>query len=248
MKSNGLALLVSCVGLLTLAACSGFGNTAKPSPTPTRLPKAARTATAAASALVSPTAQAAPALTATPMAATAPVDAPAATSAQPSDICSDSQATALVDAFRTAVLTSNGPLLATLVSPAHGMDARLFRNGRVVNYDPDHAKFLFVSTYMVDWGLAPASGLPTKGSFHDLILPALLDVFNRTYKLTCNQIDVGGTTYQASWPYPGIDFYSAYYPGTAANGNLDWHTWLIGMDNEAGKLYLHAIMQFQWEP
>ncbi len=248
MESKRLALLVSCLGLLTLAACSGLGGAAKPSPTPTRLPKAARTATAAASALTSPTAQAVPAFTPTPMAATAPVVAPSAAPAQPSDICSDSRASALADSFRTAVLTSNGPLLATLVSPAHGMDARLFRNGRVVNYDADHAKFLFVSTFVVDWGLAPASGLPTKGSFHDLIVPALLDVFNRTYKLSCNQIDVGGTTYQASWPYPGIDFYSAYYPGTAANGNLDWHTWLIGVDNEAGKPYLYAIMQFQWEP
>lgn len=248
MNLHRLALLVSCFGLLTSAACGSFGAAPKPSPTPTRLPKQARTATAAAAAISSPIAPTSVPSSATPLAATAPVAETSPTAAPQSGFCSDGQAAALVDKFKTAVLTSNGSLLATLVSPAHGMDARLFRSGRVVNYDPDHAKFLFVSTFVVDWGLAPASGLPTKGSFHDLILPALADVFNRAYTLTCNQIKVGGTTYQASWPYSGIDFYSAYHPGTAANGNLDWHTWLLGIDYEGGKPYLYAIMQFQWEP
>ncbi len=86
------------------------------------------------------------------------------------------------------------------------MDARLFRNGRVVNYDAEHAKFLFTSTFVVDWGLAPASGLDTQGSFHDLIVPALADVFSKSYTLSCNQVQVGGTTYTATWPYPGINF------------------------------------------
>ena len=66
--------------------------------------------------------------------------------------------------------------------------------------------------------------------------------------MTCDQIQVGGTTYQATWPYTGINFDSLYYPGTQANGNLDWHTWLLGMHYVNGKPYLYAIMQFQWEP
>jgi hypothetical protein len=135
-----------------------------------------------------------------------------------------------------------------MVSPTHGMDARLYRDGRVVNYDQQHAKFLFESTFVVDWGAAPGSGLETTGSFHTLIVPSLLDVFNKNYTLTCNQIQVGGTTYQAVWPYPGTHFYSAYYPGGQGNGSLDWHTWLLGMHYVNGKPYLYAIMQFLWEP
>jgi hypothetical protein len=164
------------------------------------------------------------------------------------DFCSDAQVPALIGNLKSALQTSNGPLLASLVSPAHGMDVRYYRDGRVVNYDQAHAKFLFETTFVVDWGLAPGSGLPTKGSFHDVVLPALLAVFDKSYTLTCNQITVGGTTYNAAWPYPGVRFYSVYYPGTAANGNMDWHTWLVGVEYVSGKPYLYALMQFQWEP
>lgn len=248
MNSHRFVLLVTCLGLIASPACTGLGAPPQASPTPTRHAKPSRTQTPAAAALVSPTVPAAQAASATPLAATAPIAAPSATLSPDSGFCNDSQVTALIDSFRTAVLTANGPLLATLVSPSHGMDARLFRSGRVVNYDPAHAKFLFASTFVVDWGLAPGSGLPTQGSFHDLVVPALADVFSRAYTLSCNQIQVGGTTYQAAWPYPGIDFYSVYFPGSAANGNLDWHTWLLGIKYEGGKPYLYAIMQFQWEP
>jgi hypothetical protein len=162
--------------------------------------------------------------------------------------CADGKVTTLINNFKLALQTSNGALLASLVSPVHGMDARLYRSGRVVNYDREHAKFLFDSTYPVNWGSAPGSGLETSGAFHELVIPDLLGVFNKSYTLTCNQIQVGGTTYQAAWPYTGINFYSVFYPGSQGNGSLDWHTWLVGMDSENGNPYLYAIMQFQWEP
>ena len=170
--------------------------------------------------------------------------------AQPAltNFCADGKVTALINSFKTALQTSNGSLLASLVSPAHGMEARLYRNGRKITYDREHAKFLFDSTFVVDWGTAPGSGLETKGAFHELIVPALLDVFNKNYTLTCNQIQVGGTTYQATWPYSGINFYSAFYPGSQGNGSLDWHTWLLGLDASNGSPHLYAIMQYKWEP
>lgn len=243
MRSSRFALLASCLILLASAACSLPGTFGNPSPTPSPRPHGNKTSTPAAALLASATAPGAATSAATALPSTV-VTVPASQAG----FCSDSQVSVLIGNFKSAVLTSNGPLLASLVSPAHGMDARLFRNGRVVNYDAAHAKFVFTSTFVVDWGLAPGSGLDTQGSFHELILPALVDVFNRTYTLSCNQVQVGGTTYQATWPYAGINFYSAYYPGTQANGNLDWHTWLLGVDYSGGKPYLYAIMQFLWEP
>ncbi len=161
--------------------------------------------------------------------------------------CADSQPTALINSLKTALQTGNGSLLASLVSPTHGMDARLYRNGRIVNYDQTHAKFLFESTYSLDWGPAPGSGMETMGSFHQTIIPDLLAVFSKNYTLTCDQIQVGGASYQATWPYSGINYYSVYYPGSTSGGN-DWHTWLLGMHYAGGKAYLYAIMQFKWEP
>ncbi len=174
--------------------------------------------------------------------------APLETQVPSAVFCADSQATTLINSFKTAVQTSNGPALASLISPTHGMEARLYRNGRVVTYDRAHAKFLFETTYSVDWGPAPGSGQETMGAFHETILPDLLNIFNKSYTATCNQVQVGGASYQATWPYSGINFYSLYYPGSQGNGSMDWHTWLIGMQYVGGKPYLYAIMQFKWEP
>lgn len=180
----------------------------------------------------------APAMTATPG---------GVTQVAPATFCADAGPTALITALQSALQTSNGPGLAALVSPASGMEVRRWRDGRVVNYDQAHAKFLFESTFQVKWGPAPGSGLETEGSFHEVILPAWLKVFNTTYTLACNQLQVGGTTYTAEWDYPGINFYSLYFPGTSANGNMDWATLVIGMQNVNGKYYIYAVEPFEWE-
>ena len=154
----------------------------------------------------------------------------------------------MVVEFESALLTSDGALLASLVSPVHGVDVRLFRNGRIVNYDQGRAKLVFASTDPVDWGAAPGSGLEARGSFREVVLPELLDVFSKDCTLACNELVVGGTTYEASWPYQGVDFYSVHIPGSHAYGGLDWHTWLLGVHYVDAEPLLYAIMQFKWEP
>src|SRR5688572_22521673 len=47
----------------------------------------------------------------------------------PATICGDPQVTALIDSFKTAILTSDGQLLSTLVSPSRGMDVAYYRDG-----------------------------------------------------------------------------------------------------------------------
>jgi hypothetical protein len=153
----------------------------------------------------------------------------------------------LIDSFKRAVLNSDGPLLSSLVSPTHGMDAGLFRNGTVITYDQQHAKFLFESTYQVDWGAAPGSGASKKGPFHETIVPELVKIFNQPYSLTCNEIKHGGASYEIKWPYQG-EYYSVYFPGTEANGNMDWNTWVIGVEYVNSKPYIYALMHFFWEP
>jgi len=162
--------------------------------------------------------------------------------------CDDERPLRLVEEFKKAIESKDGALLASLVSPSRGMDARLLRDGRIVNYDREHAAALFESTYTVDWGVAAGSGLPIKGSFGELFIPELMDVFSRQYTQACNVIQAGGTTYPAQWPYQDLDFYSVHYPGSAAYGALDWHTWGIGIHLVDDEPYLYAIMQFKWEP
>jgi hypothetical protein len=185
-----------------------------------------------------------------PVPSLAPVvvtSAPVANQPAPDAFCADPQATELINKLKTALQNSDGELFASLVSPAHGMEVRYYRTGRTVVYDQAHAKFLFESDFQVNWGDAPGSGLPTIGPFHETVLPAMMKVFGTDSTLACNKLQVGGTTYDAKWPYPGVNYYSLYFPGTAANGNMDWHTWVIGMEYVGGKPYIHSMMQFEWE-
>ena len=163
------------------------------------------------------------------------------------NLCADPGATALIDSLKTAVLNSDGPLLASLVSPASGLDVAYFHSGTVVNYRPDQAKFLFETTYEVDWGVEPGSGAPKTGSFHDVVVPAMVKMFNQPYTLHCNELKYGGATYPVNFPYDK-GYYSIYFPGTEANGSLDWQTWVAGIEYVDGRPYLYALMQFFWEP
>jgi hypothetical protein len=72
-------------------------------------------------------------------------------------------------------------LLSSLVSPTRGLDAANFRDGNVINYTPEQAKFLFETTFEVNWGAAPGSGADKIGSFHDVIVPELVKAFNQPY-------------------------------------------------------------------
>ncbi len=176
----------------------------------------------------------------------APTESPAPIVAPP--FCDDPRGRELINSFRAAIASKDGPLLAALVSPSSGMDVRFYRDGNVVNYDAEHAKFVFETTFQADWGLSYGSGEPTFGSFHEIILPSLQQVFTSNAVIVCNQIKVGGATYQALWPYAGMNYFSVHYPGTDQNGGLDWQTWAVGMDNIAGRPYLAALVHFVWEP
>lgn len=164
-----------------------------------------------------------------------------------SNICADPQVTALIDSLKTAVLNSDGPQLSSLVSPQRGLDVANFRDGTVINYRPDQAKFLFETTFEVNWGAAPGSGVDEIGSFHDVVVPELVRAFNQPYTLHCNELKHGGATYEVSWPYEG-DFYSVHFPGTEPNGFMDWHTWAVGVEYVNNKPYLYALIPYFWEP
>ena len=188
-----------------------------------------------------------PSLTLTPGALTPGTGGTAGVPQNPATICNDPQATAMIDSFKKAILNSDGPLLSSLVSPARGMDVAYFRDGTVITYQPEHAKFLFETTFEVDWGAEPGSGEMKRGSFHNVIVPELVHIFNQPYTLHCNELKHGGATYEMEWPYQG-EFYSIHFPGTQANGNLDWETWVMGIEYVSGKPYVYALIHYFWEP
>lgn len=231
LKASFLTLMI-----LTLAACS-IPVDAPPLPTP--LPTATSQPT-----LIVPA-------TLTPIPALTQLVTPTSTLLAPLTalpFCDDPRGRELINSLSAAISSKDGQLLSSLVSPSTGLDVRYYRDGNVVIYDVEHAKFIFETTFQADWGISSGSGEPVLGSFQEIILPSLQQVFTPNAVIECNQIKVGGATYQPIWPYEGIDFFSVYYPGIAPNGGLDWQTWVVGMENVAGSLYLSALIHFEWEP
>ena len=168
----------------------------------------------------------------------------------PASFCADARVMTLLQNLEKAVNTTDGELFKSLASPAHGLDVVYVRNGMVANYSPEEAGWAFQSTYEVNWGPSAGSGEPVTGTFPEIILPALQDAFkNKT--LTCDEIKLGGATYEAEWPseYANINFYSIYNPGNDPSyDGLDWSTWLAGIEYVKGQPYLFALLYYNWEP
>jgi hypothetical protein len=168
----------------------------------------------------------------------------------PSTFCGDARVASLLSNLETAVNTTDGELFGSLVSPAHGLDVIYIREGMVANYTPEEASWVFQSTYQVEWGTAAGSGAPVTGTFAQVVLPALQDVF-KDDALICNQIKLGGATYDVEWPteYTNINFYSIHNPGNNPSyDGLDWRTWLAGVEYVNEQPYLFALLHYNWEP
>jgi hypothetical protein len=167
----------------------------------------------------------------------------------PAAFCVDGRVNTLLSNFLDAIKTSNGGTLSALVSPAHGLTVRLWRNGNAIVFDRAHAQWIFVSTYEHNWGAAPGSGLDTIGAIHAVVLPKWLDVLNVSYSSGCNVPQAGGASYDTAWPaiYANVNFYSLYKPGPAGN-ELSWRTLLIGVEYVKGQPYIFSVTQMDWEP
>ena len=168
----------------------------------------------------------------------------------PSAFCTDARVVPLLRDLERAVNTSDGELLMSLVSPAHGLDVSYIRSGMVANYSVEEASWAFQSTYAVNWGTGAGSGEPVTGTFSEIVLPALQDVF-KNVTMDCNAITLGGATYEAAWPdeYANINFFSLHNPGNDSSyAGLDWQTWLVGVEYVEGQPYLFSLLHYQWEP
>jgi hypothetical protein len=189
-----------------------------------------------------------PAFTAIPTLTQAPAQTETSIPTTPPAFCNDPRGRELITSLTNAIASKDGALLSSLVSPVRGMDVLYFRNGKVVNYDVEHAKFVFETTFEADWGLSFGSGEPTLGSFQEIVLPDLQLVFTPNAEIVCNQLKVGGATYVPEWPHPYLDYYAVHYAGTDEFGGLDWQTWGVGIDYVDGKPYIAALVHYVWEP
>lgn len=163
--------------------------------------------------------------------------------------CSDPQVTRLLDDFERAIRSEDGELLSSLVSPKHGLYIQYFHTGTAPNYSPEEARFVFTSSFVTNWGVHPASGLEVKGTFHEEVLPKIQNVVEEDHNLGCSELQVGGVSYEAAWPvrYRNFNYYSIHKPGSPGV-ELDWRTWVVGIEYVDGDPYMVSLLQYFWEP
>jgi hypothetical protein len=164
------------------------------------------------------------------------------------DFCVDGRAVTLFETLYEAARSNDGRILTPIVSPIHGLTVTYIHNGNPKVYDPEQAGMVFGSAETVDWGLGPGSGLPVQGTFADLVRPDLLAVF-ASAETHCNSIQLGGASYTVAWPsfWKNFNFYSVYKPGSPGM-ELDWMTWLTGVEYVEGIPYLFSLSRYTWEP
>lgn len=160
--------------------------------------------------------------------------------------CADTRIAPLIQKLRTSMDQSDGLMLSQLVSPAHGMNVHLWAYQQPVNYTPEQAVGAFVSTAIYNWGGGP-SGMNDLGTFKDVIQPRMLDTLNAPNMETyCDSLDKVYPLF-APWPYPGVRYYNLYKPGTPGT-ELDYRTWLIGIEYYKGEPYIYGMVNIVWEP
>jgi hypothetical protein len=160
--------------------------------------------------------------------------------------CADARIPALIEQLKASMNQSNGDLFASLVSPSHGVNVRLWAYSSEVNFSAANAGTAFTSTDSYNWGGGP-SGTPDVGSFKDVIQPKLLEVLNASNMETyCDELT---KVFPLSnpWPYPNIRYYNLYKPASSGV-EFDFRTWLIGFEYINDQPYLHSMVTIVWEP
>jgi len=171
----------------------------------------------------------------------------------PQAFCDDERVGKLLDDFAQAVKNQDGEALARLVSPVQGLTMQHNWWNPAVKLDsPEAIKNLFFSTTDFDWGTADGSGLPLVGPFKEVILPKLQDVINADYTRHCNILEsgtsAGGTAGLLTWPaeYANLNT-MALFRAAAAGDEMNWRTWVVGIDYVGGTPYLSVLVQYGWE-
>jgi hypothetical protein len=162
--------------------------------------------------------------------------------------CGDPQVTALLDRFQKAVAEEDGQALLELVHPDRGLRVGLnWWNEEVIFSGPD-MQTLFNAQKKYDWGMNEGSGELIRGSFSEIVMPFLERDLLAASERRCDEGQFGPTAGMTILPegYGQVHFYSLHRPAPAEQ-ELDWGTWLVGVERWEGQYYVSYLVHYRWE-
>jgi photosystem II stability/assembly factor-like uncharacterized protein/uncharacterized protein YgiM (DUF1202 family) len=164
----------------------------------------------------------------------------------PDAFCADSRVLTLIEQLKGSMNQSNGDMFASLIGSKHGVAINFWRNVPAVNYTNGTAHNIFIDSTDYDWGSGPEAGpTGTHGTFAQVVQPDMVDVFNSSYQLGCDNPSYA-QMYLNPWPHTNIHYYSITKPPTS--DVFDWKVWLVGFEYVDGIPYLYGTVHYVWEP
>jgi len=167
----------------------------------------------------------------------------------PSDeFCNDPETAALLDQLKTAIQNRDGEALAAISNPERGLRFRRYWWSEGVRFENQQINNLFNLTQSYFWGVADGSGEDINGSFSEIMLPLLERDLLEATEIGCNEILSGGTAGIIQPPprYEGANYYSLYRPASPEQ-ELDWGSWVIGIERWQGTYFVSFLVHYQWE-
>lgn len=162
--------------------------------------------------------------------------------------CADPAVVELISRFEEAVAEEDGKALRDLVHPDRGLRLRLNWWNEEVLVAGEDIQTLFRAQKKYDWGTNEGSGEKIRGSFSDVMLPFLeRDLLGAT-EWACDEGLFGGTAGATVLPegYEAVRFFSAHRTPPVEQ-ELDWGTWLIGVERWEGRYYISYLVHYRWE-
>lgn len=159
--------------------------------------------------------------------------------------CQDPRPVKVLEALQASIEHSDAGSLAAILSP---------RRGLIIRHDPwnpeiriplDQVAGIFVDPREFDWGTRFGSETAIRGSFSEVIVPALRDTFEGQTITACNEVLVGSTADSVEWPtpYENLNFYSIYRPASRGGNPFNWRSWLIGFEYVDGQPTIAVMLE-----
>ncbi len=167
----------------------------------------------------------------------------------PSDVfCADSEARALLDEITAVIENRNGNGLADISSLTRGLRFRRYWHQDGVRFEDEEIANVFSSSQSYFWGIADGTGDDINGSFSEIILPRLDRNLLQATEIGCNEILNGGSAgfIQLPFRYEGANYFSMYRPAPA-DQELDWGTWVVGIERWQEQYFVSFLVHYEWE-
>jgi hypothetical protein len=163
--------------------------------------------------------------------------------------CRDEEPRQIALALAKLIEERDSESLADLVAEGRGLRIRRhWWNPEVLLSEQDIAD-IFSSSEEYEWGRADGTGDDIIGSFRTVILPLLDENLLQANESGCNEILHGGTAGFVKLPssYEGINYYSFFRPPPEDGIEMDWGSWVVGIENWQGEYRLSFLIHYQWE-